>query len=146
MNMAPKRAGERPLLILEPTYLNKSVYGGHVDASGRIGPHNAFGGRLNGAYRDGEGQIRDSQLLHGSAAVGVDYRSKLVLLSLDAQYLRDYSQAYQYVMIPGPGVPDLPPAGLPSMRTPVESYEEGSPQSYAKFAVTGLPKTRLISA
>ena len=38
VNMAPKRAGERPLLILEPTYLSKSVYGGHVDASRRIGP------------------------------------------------------------------------------------------------------------
>jgi len=110
VNMAPKRAGERPFLILEPTYLSKSVYGGHVDASGRVGPHKAFGGRVNGAYHDGEGQIRDSRLLHGGAAVGLDYRSKLVLLSLDAQYLRDYNQAYQYVVIPGPGVPDLPPA------------------------------------
>jgi iron complex outermembrane receptor protein len=110
LNMAPKQAGEQPLLMLEPSYLSKSAYGGHLDASGRVGPHNAFGGRVNGVYRDGEGQIRDSRLLHGGAAVGLDYRSKLVLLSLDTQYLRDYNQAYQYVVIPGPGLADLPQA------------------------------------
>jgi iron complex outermembrane receptor protein len=110
VNMAPKRAKDAPLLILEPTYLGKTVYGGHVDASDRIGPHKAFGGRVNGMYRDGEGAIRDSRLLNGGAAADLDYRSKLVLLSLDAQYLRDYNQGNQYVVIPGPGVTLLPPA------------------------------------
>jgi iron complex outermembrane receptor protein len=85
VNMAPKRAKDAPLLLLEPTYLSKSVYGGHIDASGRIGPHKAFGRRVNGMYRDGDGVIRDSRLLNAGAAVGLDYRSRLVLLSLDAQ-------------------------------------------------------------
>jgi iron complex outermembrane receptor protein len=110
VNMAPKRAKDAPLLILEPTYLSKTVYGGHVDASGRVGPHKAFGGRVNGMYRDGEGAIRDSRLLNGGAAVGLDYRSKFVLLSLDMQYLRDYNQGNQYVVIPGPEVTLLPRA------------------------------------
>ena len=110
VNMAPKRAKDAPLLIFEPTYLGKTVYGGHVDASDRIGPHKAFGGRVNGMYRDGEGAIRESRLLNGGAAAGLDYWSKLVLLSLDAQYLRDYNQGNQYVVIPGSGVTLLPPA------------------------------------
>src|SRR5271170_15470 len=124
VNMAPKRAKDAPLLILEPTYLSKTVYGGHVDASGRVGPHKAFGGRLNGMYRDGEGAIRNSRLQNGGAAVDLDYRSRFVLLSLDMQYLRDYNQANQYVVIPGSGVTLLPPAMPNDLSTePVRMYE-----------------------
>ena len=124
VNMAPKRAKDAPLLILEPTYLSRTVYGGHIDASDRVGSHKAFGGRVNGMYRDGEGAIRDSRLLNGGAAVGLDYRSKFVLLSLDMQYLRDYNQARQYVVIPGPGVTLLPPAMPNDLSTePVWMYD-----------------------
>jgi iron complex outermembrane recepter protein len=110
VNLAPKRAAERPFLLLEPSYLGKSVYGGHIDASDRFGPRGALGARVNGMYRDGEGEIRDSRLLNAGAAVGADYRSKMLLLSLDVQYIRNYNQAYQYVVIPGPELPVLPSA------------------------------------
>jgi iron complex outermembrane receptor protein len=124
VNMAPKRAKDAPLLVLEPTYLSKTVYGGHVDASDRVGTHKAFGGRVNGMYRDGEGAIRDSRLLNGGVAVGLDYRSKFVLLSLDMQYLRDYNRANQHVVIPGPGVTLLPPAMPNDLSTePVWMYD-----------------------
>jgi iron complex outermembrane receptor protein len=110
VNLAPKRAAERPFLSLEPSYLGKSVYGGHIDASDRFGPRRVLGARVNGMYRDGEGEIRDSRLLNAGAAVGADYRSKMLLLSLDAQYIRNYNQAYQYVVIPGQELPVLPSA------------------------------------
>jgi iron complex outermembrane receptor protein len=108
VNLAPKRAHDRPFLLLEPTYLGKSVYGGHLDASDRFGQHGPFGTRVNGLYREGEGEIRDSRLLNAGASAGLDYRSKIVLLSLDAQYLRNYNKAFQYVLLLGPGLADLP--------------------------------------
>lgn len=109
INLVPKRAEQRPYLLLEPDYLGKSVYGGRLDASVRRGTHGAFGARANALYREGEGEIRDSRLLNGGAALGLDYRSKIVLLSLDAQYLRNYNRAFQYVVLLGPGLDHLPP-------------------------------------
>jgi iron complex outermembrane receptor protein len=110
INLAPKRARDKPFLLLEPNYLGKSIYGGHLDASDRFGSHGAFGARINGAYRDGEGEVRDSRLLNGGAAAGLDFRSKIVLLSLDMQYLRNYNKANPYVLLLGPELNHLPPA------------------------------------
>ena len=109
VNLVPKRADQRPYLLLEPSYLGKSVYGGRLDASGRRGPQGALGARANALYREGEGEIRDSRLLNGGAALGLDYRSKTVLLSLDTQYLRNFNRAFQYVLLLGPGLDQLPP-------------------------------------
>jgi iron complex outermembrane recepter protein len=113
INLAPKRAGERPYLLLEPNYLGKSVYGGRLDASDRRGPHGSFGARANALYREGEGEIRDSRLLNAGAALGLDYKSKIVLLALDTQYLRNYDKAFQYVLLLSPGLDHLPPT-MPS--------------------------------
>ncbi len=109
VNLVPKRADQRPYLLLEPDYLGRSVYGGRLDASDRRGKQGAFGARANALYREGEGEIRDSRLLNGGAALGLDFRSKIVLLSLDAQYLRNYNKAFQYVLLLGPGLDHLPP-------------------------------------
>jgi iron complex outermembrane recepter protein len=109
VNLVPKRADHRPYLLLEPNYLGKSVYGGRLDASERWGQQGAFGARANALYREGEGEIRHSRLLNGGAALGLDFRSKIVLLSLDAQYLRNYNKAFQYVLLLGPGLDHLPP-------------------------------------
>jgi iron complex outermembrane recepter protein len=109
VNLVPKRAIQRPYLLLEPSYLEKSVYGGRLDVSDRRGPQGALGARANALYREGEGEIRDSRLLNGGAALGLDYRSKIVLLSLDAQYLRNHNKAFQYVLLLGPGLDHLPP-------------------------------------
>jgi iron complex outermembrane receptor protein len=100
VNLAPKRADNEPFLLLEPEYLSKSIYGGHIDASDRFGPHGQFGARFNGNHHDGEGEIRDSRLLNAGAAVGLDYRSKIALLSLDGQYIRNFEQPFQYVVVP----------------------------------------------
>jgi iron complex outermembrane receptor protein len=69
-----------------------------------------LGARANALYREGEGEIRDSRLLNGGAALGLDYRSKVVLLSFDAQYLRNVNKAFQYVLLLDPGLDHLPSA------------------------------------
>jgi len=110
VNLVPKRAEPRPYFLLEPSYLGKSVYGGRLDASDRRGPQGALGARANAFYREGEGEIRDSRLLNGGAALGLDYRSKVVEFSFDAQYLRNYDRAFQYVLLLSPALDHLPPA------------------------------------
>lgn len=123
INLAPKRAGDKPFLLLEPNYLGKSIYGGHLDTSDRFGSRGAFGARINGAYRDGGGEVRDSRLLNGGAAAGLDFRSKIVLLSLDMQYLRNYNKANPYVLLLGPELTHLPPAMPTNLSTqPVWMY------------------------
>jgi iron complex outermembrane recepter protein len=107
-NLRLKRADERPYLLLAPDYLSKSVFGGRIDASGRIGRHHAFGARANALYRQGEGEIRDSRLLIEGTSLGLDFRSRVVLLSLDADYLRNNNKAFQYVLIPVADVVSLP--------------------------------------
>jgi iron complex outermembrane receptor protein len=107
-NLQLKRADERPYLLLAADYVGKSVYGGRIDASRRLGPHRAFGARANALYREGEGEIRDSRLLIGGASLGLDFRSRVVVLSLDAEYLRNYNKAFQYVLIPVADVVSLP--------------------------------------
>ena len=125
INLAPKRAGEKPFLLLEPNYLGKSIYGGHADASDRFGSHGAFGARINGVYRDGAGEVRDSRLLNGGASAGFDFRSKIALLSLDTQYLRNYNKANPYVFLLGPGLTGLPPA-MPTNLSTEPVWMDGS--------------------
>jgi iron complex outermembrane receptor protein len=125
INLAPKRAHDKPFLLVEPNYLGKSIYGGHVDASDRFGSHGAFGARLNGAYRDGAGEVRDSRLLNGGASAGFDFRSKIALLSLDTQYLRNYNRANPYVLLLGPGLTGLPPA-MPTNLSTEPVWMDGS--------------------
>ena len=108
VNLAPKRAQQEPFLLLAPEYLGKSVFGGNIDASDRFGSHRQLGARVNGNYRDGEGAIRDSRLLNAGAAVALDYRSKIVSLSLDGQYIRNYEKAFQYVVVLTPEFTNLP--------------------------------------
>ena len=107
-NLQLKRAHERPYLLLAPDYLSKSIYGGRIDASRRLGRDHAFGARANALYREGEGEIRDSRLLIEGASLGLDFRSRVVLLSLDADYLRNNNKAFQYVLIPAADVVSLP--------------------------------------
>jgi iron complex outermembrane recepter protein len=125
INLAPKRAADKPFLLLEPNYLGESIYGGHVDASDRFGSHGAFGARINGAYRDGAGEVRDSRLLNGGVSAGFDFRSKIVLLSLDTQYLRNYNKANPYVLLLGPGLTGLPPA-MPTNLSTEPVWMDGS--------------------
>lgn len=113
VNVAPKRAHSKPFLLIAPEYLSKSIYGGNFDASDRFGSHEQLGSRVNGNYRDGEGSIRDSRLLNAGAAIALDYRSKIVSLSLDGQYIRNYENPFQYVVVLNPEFTDLPPA-MPS--------------------------------
>jgi iron complex outermembrane receptor protein len=117
VNLAPKRAGSQPYLLFQPEYLSKSVYGGSLDASDRFGAHRQFGARVNGNYRDGEGEIRDSRLLSAGAAVALDYRSKILALSLDGQYIRNFEEAFQYVVVLAPEFAKLPPAMSPNLST-----------------------------
>ncbi|MBB5330590.1 iron complex outermembrane receptor protein [Edaphobacter lichenicola] len=107
-NLQLKRADDRPYLLLASDFVGKSVYGARIDASRRFAPHNAFGARANALYREGEGEIRDSRLLIEGASLGLDFKSKVVQLSLDAQYLRNYNRAFQYVLIPVAEVVSLP--------------------------------------
>jgi iron complex outermembrane recepter protein len=113
VNLAPKRAGNRPFLLIAPEYLGSSVYGASIDASDRFGSHGQWGARVNGNYRAGDGEIRDSRLMNAGAAVALDYRSKIVSLSLDSQYIRNYEKPFQYVVVLGPEFTGLPLA-MPS--------------------------------
>jgi len=56
INLVPKRA-EKRLLRATASYSADSIFGGNVDLGTRFGSDDAFGARVTGAYRKGDGAI-----------------------------------------------------------------------------------------
>jgi len=84
INVLTKRAGDEPLTRVGLGYLSDSQFGTTVDIGRRFGQDNAWGIRVNGAFRDGEASIDNGNQQVGLGAVALDYRGSRVRWSLDA--------------------------------------------------------------
>ena len=60
INLIPKRA-ERSLFRVTGSYTGDSIFGGNVDLGTRFGAEDAFGVRVTGAYRKGDGVVGDDR-------------------------------------------------------------------------------------
>ena len=84
INVVTKRAGDAPLNRLTATYMGQSQFGTHLDVGRRFGQDNQWGVRVNGVWRNGEGNIDGGRQRLGLASVGLDYEGTGLRWSLDA--------------------------------------------------------------
>lgn len=108
INIQPKRAMDDPLTRGTIDYTSRGQAGGGVDIGRRWGEDNRWGIRVNGAYRDGETEVRHSDMRSMLGTVGLDYRGTKLRASLDAGYQRvRFDRPRPNVNLLGP-VPDVP--------------------------------------
>jgi iron complex outermembrane receptor protein len=86
VNLIPKRATDDPLTRLTTSFVSNGQFGTAFDIGRRFGPHNAWGVRVNGAYRDGKTPIDSQTDGFGVAALGLDYRGERFRASVDLGY------------------------------------------------------------
>lgn len=110
VNLVPKRAPEPPLTRVTTQYLSTGNVGGAFDIGRRYGDGNAVGVRINGAYRDGATPIDHQRQGFGVLALGLDYRSADLRLSLDAgyQHIDMDAASYGFAVLPGVPIPRAP--------------------------------------
>jgi len=89
IDVITKRAGDVPLTRVGLGLVSESQFGGFVDIGRRFGEDNAWGIRVNGAYRDGEASIDNGNQQVGIGSVALDYRGSRVRWSLDAYTQRE---------------------------------------------------------
>ncbi len=86
VNLVLKRAGNEPTSRVTAGYNSEANFGGSVDVARRFGNANAWGLRLNGAWRDGEIAIdredRRTRVLGGA----IDYNGGNLRAALDIAY------------------------------------------------------------
>lgn len=88
INVVPKRAGDVPLTRLTGTYMGEAQFGTHLDVGRRFGEDNQWGVRVNGAWRNGEGNVDGGRQRLGLASLGLDYAGAGLRWSLDAMSTR----------------------------------------------------------
>ncbi len=101
INMVPKRAADEPLTRITTSYESNGLYGAHADVGRRFGEQNQFGIRYNGVYRDGDTNVDDQQQKMQLNALGLDWRTERVRLSLDAYKQRERLDGANYFGIFG---------------------------------------------
>ncbi|EJN10147.1 TonB-dependent receptor [Herbaspirillum sp. YR522] len=84
INIVTKRAGETPLARLTGSLQSRAQGGLEADVGQRFGPDNAWGLRVNGVVKDGEGGISGGRQQLGVGALALDYRQRGLRWSLDA--------------------------------------------------------------
>ena len=83
INLVAKRAQDEPLTRLTTTYLSDSRLGLHADVGRRFGENKEWGVRFNGAWRQGDTVRDDQDEKRWLGALGLDYRSNRLRVSLD---------------------------------------------------------------
>ncbi|PZP99168.1 MAG: TonB-dependent siderophore receptor [Variovorax paradoxus] len=91
INVVTKRAGDVPLTRLTGTYMGQAQFGTHLDVGRRFGTDNQWGVRLNGVWRNGEGNVDNGRQRLGLASLGLDYAGTGVRWSLDALSSRGHT-------------------------------------------------------
>lgn len=89
VDLKTKRAGDQPLNRFTASYMSDSQFGGHIDVSRRFGENNAFGVRLNGVYRDGQGAVDDQEKKTELLSLGLDWRGERARISADLYTAED---------------------------------------------------------
>lgn len=110
INLIPKRATDTPVTRITAQTLSTGNLGGSVDIGRRFGDGNAFGIRVNGAYRDGATPVDHQSSEFGILSLGLDYRGEALRLSLDAGYehIRFDSQSNGLTVLPNIPIPKAP--------------------------------------
>ncbi|MFT7773029.1 TonB-dependent siderophore receptor [Roseateles sp.] len=83
INLVPKRAGAEPLTRLTTAFISDGNLGAQLDVGRRFGQDQAFGARVNVAYRDGDGQRDRESLNIGNLTAGLDFRGERLRVSAD---------------------------------------------------------------
>jgi len=84
INLVTKRAADEPLTRVTGTYMGQAQFGTHLDVGRRFGTDNQWGVRVNGVWRNGEGNIDGGRQRLGLGAVGLDFAGDRLRWSLDA--------------------------------------------------------------
>lgn len=84
INIVTKRAGDEPLTRFTSVYQSKNQLGVQADLGRRFGEDKRWGVRVNGAHRDGETGVDDSNQRQDVGVLGLDYAGSRLRWSLDA--------------------------------------------------------------
>lgn len=84
INVVTKRAADVPLTRLTTTYMSDAQLGTHLDVGRRFGDDNQWGVRVNGVWRNGEGNVDGGRQRLGLGSLGLDYAGSRLRWSLDA--------------------------------------------------------------
>ena len=118
VNLQLKRAGADPLTRATLGYTSGSHFGGSFDVSRRFGGNDAFGVRVNGAFRSGDvsvdGEFRRSAVLGGA----LDWQGESTRLSLDLGYQKVEVRGLRHKATIGATAIPAPPAASANFAQP----------------------------
>lgn len=110
VNLAPKRAGAKPLTRATLNYTGDEHVGGSFDIARRTGPDGSIGIRVNGAARRGEvsvdGEFRSAYVL----GAGIDWTGDRARLGLDLAYQRMHVRQLRPKVTVSTAIPKVPDA------------------------------------
>ena len=118
INVVTKRASDIPLTRLTTTYMGKAQFGTHLDVGRRFGEDNEWGVRVNGVWRNGEGNVDGGRQRVGLGSLGVDYAGARLRWSADLLYTDNKTTEFrpQATFATGAGI-TAPPAVSDPRRT-----------------------------
>lgn len=125
VNLAPKRAHDKPNTDLDVSYMSGGNIGRHVDIERRLGDDNAFGVRVNLAHRDGGTPIDFGGERETVANLALDYRGERLRLY---GYLNYENQRMDAAVFSGWTLA----AGVPIPKAPDNRTNPTPPWSFTK--------------
>lgn len=132
INVVTKRASDTPLTRLTATYMGKAQFGTHLDVGRRFGEDNQWGVRVNGVWRNGEGNIDGGKQSLGLGSLGVDYAGARLRWSADLLSTDSKTTEFRPQSAFLAGITQIP--AVPNPRT---NYNPGTVLSdQAKTAIT----------
>lgn len=108
INVVTKRAADVPLTRLTTTYMSDAQFGTHLDVGRRFGEDNQWGVRVNGAWRNGEGNIDGGNQRLGLGSLGLDYLGTRLRWSLDAFVSRGETKEFRPQTSFAAGITQIP--------------------------------------
>lgn len=115
INVVTKRAADVPLTRLTTTYMSDAQFGTHLDVGRRFGEDNQWGVRVNGVWRNGEGNIDGGRQRLGLGSLGVDYLGTRLRWSLDAYESRGNTREFRPQTSFAAGITQIPEAPSASL-------------------------------
>jgi iron complex outermembrane receptor protein len=96
VSIVAKRAEDQPLTRVSLDYTSRLQVGTRVDVGRRFGENDAWGIRVNAAYRGGDSNIRKRDQEGGLASVALDYRGERLRVAFDAYHQWDERDGTDY--------------------------------------------------
>lgn len=124
INVVPKRAEDEALTRLSASVLSDSVLGLSADVGRRFGEDQAFGVRLNSAWRDGDTTTDRQQQRDHLQSLALDYRGERLKASVDLLYQKQHIDGTLRQFIAASTLESLPSAPDASLAYPGFGYSE----------------------